>query len=177
MGTFSCKRILSKVGIRGALGSAAAAAIAFFREEKDYNPIIEDPDFLDFNENSSNEIVVSDLNSRHQGIEFDEQLANAQQQLKELKKQEEEIEKQKAELEYLRQMQSAFNRGKVEMLDNLQHAITLLERERLDAEQKILQYSRARYCFFYSKVYIQTNDRSQGDLLYCEEIKSKSASY
>ena len=63
----------------------------------DYNPIIEDPDFLDFNENSSNEIVVSEFDSRHQGIEFDEQLANAQQQLKELKKQEEEIEKQKAE--------------------------------------------------------------------------------
>jgi len=38
---FNLKRILSKVGIRGALGSAAAAAIAFFREEKDYNPIIE----------------------------------------------------------------------------------------------------------------------------------------
>jgi hypothetical protein len=37
---FNLKRILSKVGIRGALGSAAAAAIAFFREEKDYNPII-----------------------------------------------------------------------------------------------------------------------------------------
>ena len=113
----------------------------------DYNPIIEDPDFLDFNENSSNEIVVSEFDSRHQGIEFDEQLANAQQQLKELKKQEEEIEKQNAELEYLRQMQSAFNRGKVEMLDNLQHAITLLERERLDAEQKILQYSRAQSTF------------------------------
>ena len=38
---FNLKRILSKVGIRGALGSAAAAAIAFFREEKDYNSIIE----------------------------------------------------------------------------------------------------------------------------------------
>ena len=113
----------------------------------DYNPIIEDPDFLNFDESNQNEIVVSELNSRHQGIEFDEQLANAQQQLKELKKQEEEIEKQKAELEFLRQMQSAFNRGKVEMLDNLQHAITLLERERLDAEQRILQYSRAQSTF------------------------------
>ena len=38
---FNLKRILAKVGIRGALGSAAAAAVAFFREEKDYNPIIE----------------------------------------------------------------------------------------------------------------------------------------
>jgi len=38
---FNLKRLLSKVGIRGPLGSAAAAAIAFFREEKDYNPIIE----------------------------------------------------------------------------------------------------------------------------------------
>ena len=38
---FNLKRLLSKVGIRGPLGSAAAAAIAFFREEKDYNPVIE----------------------------------------------------------------------------------------------------------------------------------------
>ena len=38
---FNLKRLLSKVGIRGPLGSAAAAAVAFFREEKDYNPIIE----------------------------------------------------------------------------------------------------------------------------------------
>jgi len=38
---FNLKRLLGKVGIRGPLGSAAAAAIAFFREEKDYNPIIE----------------------------------------------------------------------------------------------------------------------------------------
>ena len=38
---FNLKRLLSKVGIRGPLGSAAAAAIAFFKEENDYNPIIE----------------------------------------------------------------------------------------------------------------------------------------
>ncbi len=44
-------------------------------------------------------------------------------------------------------MQNSFNRGKVEMTDNLQHAITLLERERLDAEQRILQYTRAQSIF------------------------------
>ena len=38
---FNLKRLLSKVGIRGPLGSAAAAAVAFFKEENDYNPIIE----------------------------------------------------------------------------------------------------------------------------------------
>ena len=38
---FNLKRLLSKIGIRGALGSAAAAAVAFFREQNDYNPIIE----------------------------------------------------------------------------------------------------------------------------------------
>ena len=117
------------------------------RTTADYNPIIDDPDFLEFESSPSNEIVVSDLSSRNPNIEFDEQLASAQQQLKELKKQEEQIENQKAELELLRQMQSAFNRGKVEMLDNLQHAITLLERERLDAEQRILQYTRAQSTF------------------------------
>ena len=38
---FNLKRLLSKVGIRGPLGSSAAAAIAFFREENQYNPEIE----------------------------------------------------------------------------------------------------------------------------------------
>ena len=38
---FNLKRLLSKVGVRGPLGSAAAAAIAFFREENQYNPEIE----------------------------------------------------------------------------------------------------------------------------------------
>jgi len=38
---FNLKRLLSKVGIRGPLGSAAAAAIAFFKEENGNNPEIE----------------------------------------------------------------------------------------------------------------------------------------
>ena len=38
---FNLKRLLSKVGVRGPLGSATAAAIAFFREENQYNPEIE----------------------------------------------------------------------------------------------------------------------------------------
>ena len=38
---FNLKRLLGKVGLRGPLGSATAAAIAFFREQNDYNPIIE----------------------------------------------------------------------------------------------------------------------------------------
>jgi len=38
---FNLKRLLGKVGIRGPLGSAAAAAIAFFKEQNDYNPTIE----------------------------------------------------------------------------------------------------------------------------------------
>ena len=38
---FNLKRMLSKIGIRGALGSAAAAAIAFFKEEYGDNPEVE----------------------------------------------------------------------------------------------------------------------------------------
>ena len=38
---FNLKRLLSKVGVRGPIGSAAAAAIALFREENQYNPEIE----------------------------------------------------------------------------------------------------------------------------------------
>ena len=38
---FNLKRMLSKVGIRGPLGSAAAAAFAFFKEEHGDNPEVE----------------------------------------------------------------------------------------------------------------------------------------
>ena len=38
---FNLKRLLSKVGIRGPLGSSAAAAIAFLKEQNNYNPAIE----------------------------------------------------------------------------------------------------------------------------------------
>ncbi|HIG82705.1 MAG TPA: hypothetical protein EYG40_12130 [Verrucomicrobia bacterium] len=112
-----------------------------------YNAVYEDPNFLELEPDGSLDSSIIEEPQRVSSLEFDEQLASAQLQLKELKKQEEEIEKQKTELEHLRQMQSTFNRGKVEMTDNLQHAITLLERERLDAEQKILQYTRAQSIF------------------------------
>ncbi len=112
-----------------------------------YNAVYEDPNFLELEPDSSLDSPMTDEPTRVSSLEFDEQLASAQSQLKELKKQEEEIEKQKTELEHLRQMQNSFNRGKVEMTDNLQHAITLLERERLDAEQRILQYTRAQSIF------------------------------
>ena len=38
---FNLKRMLSKIGIRGPLGSAAAAAFAFFKEEHGDNPEVE----------------------------------------------------------------------------------------------------------------------------------------
>ena len=38
---FNLKRMLSKIGIRGPLGSATAAAIAFFKEEHGDNPEVE----------------------------------------------------------------------------------------------------------------------------------------
>ena len=38
---FNLKRMLSKLGIRGPLGSATAAAIAFFKEENGDNPEVE----------------------------------------------------------------------------------------------------------------------------------------
>ena len=38
---FNLKRMLSKIGIRGPLGSATAAAIAFFKEEYGDNPEVE----------------------------------------------------------------------------------------------------------------------------------------
>ena len=38
---FNLKKLLAKVGIRGPLGTSAAAAIAFFKEDNGYNPEIE----------------------------------------------------------------------------------------------------------------------------------------
>ena len=38
---FNLKRMLGKIGLRGPLGSAAAAAIAFLKEEHGYNPEVE----------------------------------------------------------------------------------------------------------------------------------------
>ena len=38
---FNLKKLLGKVGIRGSLGTAAAAAIAFFKEDNGYNPEVE----------------------------------------------------------------------------------------------------------------------------------------
>ena len=96
-----------------------------------YNAVYEDPNFLELGPDGSLDSSITEEPQRASSLEFDEQLASAQLQLKELKKQEEEIEKQKTELEHLRQMQSSFNRGKVEMTDNLQHAITFLRMEEL----------------------------------------------
>ena len=38
---FNLKKLLGKVGIRGPLGTSAAAALAFFKEDNGYNPEIE----------------------------------------------------------------------------------------------------------------------------------------
>ena len=53
---FNLKRLLQKVGIRGPLGSATAAAIAFFKEEYGENPEVE-------------KLVYKHL--KEQGFEFD----------------------------------------------------------------------------------------------------------
>ena len=79
--------------------------------------------------------------------EFDEQVAQAQEQLEALRKQQEEIERQKAELEQLRIKQTEFQRGRVEMIENLQHSLDVFEREAFEAEQRVEQYGRAREAF------------------------------
>lgn len=79
--------------------------------------------------------------------EFDEQVAQAQEQLETLRKQQEEIERQKAELEQMRIKQAEFQRGRVEMIENLQHSLDVFEREAFEAEQRVEQYSRAREAF------------------------------
>ena len=53
---FNLKKLLAKVGIRGPIGSAAAAAIAFFKEEYGNNPEVE-------------RVIYKHL--KEQGFEFD----------------------------------------------------------------------------------------------------------
>ncbi len=79
--------------------------------------------------------------------EFDEQVAKAQQQLEDLRRQQDEIERQKREIEELRVRQAQFQRGRVEMLENFQHALDVFDRETLEAEQRLEHYSRARESF------------------------------
>jgi len=79
--------------------------------------------------------------------EFDEQVAKAQEQLEELRRQQEEIERQKNDLEQLRVRQAEFQRGRVEMIENLQHALDVLDRDSLEAEQRVEQYHRAKDTF------------------------------
>lgn len=79
--------------------------------------------------------------------EFEDQVEAAQQQLEELRRQQEAIELQKAEIEHLRAKQTDFQRGRVEMLENLQHALDVLDRDQADAEQRLELYSGARETF------------------------------
>jgi hypothetical protein len=79
--------------------------------------------------------------------EFDQQVANAQAQLEDLQQRKEEIERQKDALEQLREKQSQFQSGRAEILENLQHALDVLERDYFDAEQRMEYYSRARESF------------------------------
>ena len=48
---FNLKRLLSKVGVRGPLGTSAAAALAFFKEEMNYNPEVEKTVYKHLKEN------------------------------------------------------------------------------------------------------------------------------
>ena len=79
--------------------------------------------------------------------EFDQQVANAQAQLEELRQRQQKIERQKDELEQLREKQTHFQCERAEILESLQHALDVLERDYLDAEQRMEHYSRARESF------------------------------
>ena len=60
---FNLKRLLSKVGIRGPLGSAAAAALAFFKEETENTQQVEKEVYKYLKENSTSYIFKCELYS------------------------------------------------------------------------------------------------------------------
>lgn len=113
-------------------------------------PTTDDGNILTFAEDSGIDDPTSSLQDpifAPTTDEFDEQVAQAQEQLETLRKQQEEIERQKAELEQLRIKQAEFQRGRVEMIENLQHSLDVFEREAFEAEQRVEQYGRAREAF------------------------------
>ena len=113
-------------------------------------PPTEDANILTFAENCGADDPASTLDDpifAPAADEFEEQVAEAQEQLETLRRQQEEIERQKAELEQLRIKQAEFQRGRVEMIENLQHSLDVFERETFEAEQKVEQFGRAREAF------------------------------
>ena len=77
---FNLKRLLSKVGIRGALGSAAAAALAFFKEETEtteqlekevYKYLKENGFEFEMNESYGEPLVEGQYKVRHDIYDLD----------------------------------------------------------------------------------------------------------
>ena len=79
--------------------------------------------------------------------EFSEEVARAQAQLAVLRRRQDEIQLQKDELERLRKKQSSFQSARSELISDFEHALEVLERNLLESEQLMENYSRTRECF------------------------------
>lgn len=79
--------------------------------------------------------------------EFSEEVARAQAQLEALRHRQDEIQLQKDRLERIREKQSSFQSARSELISDLEHALEVLERNLLESEQLMENYSRTRECF------------------------------
>lgn len=68
---------------------------------------------------------------------LDSQVQKAQEQLLALRRQADQIEKQKRELEDLSQRQEELERGRNEIVEKLSRALTVIEREAVEAERRV----------------------------------------
>lgn len=92
---------------------------------------------------SSEDAPLNQANPEKAGVyvsqsqaEIDSRVKEARQQILELRRQQEELEKVRQELEDLRNRQEDFEMGKTEMLEELSRAITAIEQEEFELNQK-----------------------------------------
>lgn len=79
--------------------------------------------------------------------DFTEEVAHAEAQLEGLLERQQEVLRQKDQLERLQEKQSCFQSTRSELIQDLEHALEGLERNLLESEQLMENYSRARECF------------------------------
>ncbi len=78
---------------------------------------------------------------------FDEKVQQAQERLLHLRQAQQQVERQKQELEELSEKQERFSHGRTDLLDRLNRALAVLDRETYDAQQRSGNLALAKEAF------------------------------
>ncbi len=100
---------------------------------------ISDHDLLDNRPQNGESLSANDA--------FADKVAHAQSQLEQLQQRQQQIEGEKSALETLWKKQSDFQSGRAEIIHDFQQALEVIERNNLQAEQRMECYTRIRECF------------------------------